>query len=155
MSSEHESGAARERANPGDHSGLPVSPPRTQLRVLPTLNTDGSRRQIRPRTFEGRFWRARRPVALGLMLLFTGLPFVRVAGKPAVLLDIAAREFTFFGTTFRATDGVLLMLALLTIFVAIFLVTAWVGRAWCGWACPQTVYMEFLFRPSSAGWRAD
>jgi cytochrome c oxidase accessory protein FixG len=118
-----------------------------QLRVLPTLNTDGSRRQIRPRTFEGRLWRARRRVAVGLMLFFAGLPFVRVAGKPAVLLDIVAREFTFFGTTFRATDGVLLMLVLLAIFVSIFLVTAWVGRAWCGWACPQTVYMEFLFRP--------
>ncbi|MEY2929348.1 MAG: hypothetical protein RL033_97 [Pseudomonadota bacterium] len=115
--------------------------------MLPTLNTDGSRRQIRPRTFEGRVWHARRWVAVGLMLLFAALPLLRVAGKPAVLLDIAAREFTFFGTTFHATDGVLLMLALLVIFVSIFLVTAWVGRAWCGWACPQTVYMEFLFRP--------
>jgi cytochrome c oxidase accessory protein FixG len=115
--------------------------------VIPTLNDDGSRRRIRPRTFEGRFWRARRVSALGLMLLFAGLPLLRVAGKPAVLLEVAAREFTFFGATFRATDGVLLMLALLTIFVGVFLVTAWIGRAWCGWACPQTVYMEFLFRP--------
>jgi cytochrome c oxidase accessory protein FixG len=147
MSREHKSGAAWQRPNPTAPAAVPATPPRTHLRVLPTLNTDGSRRQIRPRAFEGRFWRARRPVALGLILLFTGLPFLHVAGKPAVLLDIAAREFTFFGTTFRATDGVLLMLALLTIFVGIFLVTAWVGRAWCGWACPQTVYMEFLFRP--------
>jgi cytochrome c oxidase accessory protein FixG len=115
--------------------------------VLPTLNDDGSRRRLRPRLFEGRFWRARRGVALGLMLSFAGLPLLRVAGKPAVLLDVAAREFTFFGATFRATDGVLLMLALLLVFVTIFLVTAWIGRAWCGWACPQTVYMEFLFRP--------
>jgi len=149
MSSIREPAAARSQPNaaPAPAAAAPGSPPRAQLRVLPTLNTDGSRRRIRPRTFEGRFWHARRRVAVGLMLLFAGLPFVRVAGKPAVLLDIVAREFTFFGTTLRATDGVILMLALLAIFGAVFLVTAWVGRAWCGWACPQTVYMEFLFRP--------
>lgn len=121
--------------------------PRVALRVLPTLNDDGSRRRLRPRLFMGRYFRARRPLAVCLMVLFAVLPFLRVSGKPAVLLDIAAREFTFFGTTFGATDGVLLMLALLAIFVSIFLVTAWLGRAWCGWACPQTVFIEALFRP--------
>ena len=116
-------------------------------RVLPTLNDDGSRRWIRPRTFDGRFLRARRRVGWALIALFAGLPFVRVGGNPALLFDIPARQFHFFGATLRATDGVLLMLLLLTIFVAIFAITAWIGRAWCGWACPQTVYMELLFRP--------
>jgi len=143
MSSQRDSGAARS----SPQAAPPLAAPRTHLRVLPTLNEDGTRRRIRPRTFTGRFWRVRRGVALGLMLLFAALPLVRVAGKPAVMLDVAAREFTFFGATFRATDGVLLMLAMLAVFVTIFLVTAWLGRAWCGWACPQTVYLEFLFRP--------
>lgn len=116
-------------------------------RVLPTLNTDGSRRWIRPRTFDGRFFRARRAVAWGLLAIFWAIPFLRVNGHPAVLLDIPAREFHLFGALYRATDGVLLMLLLLACFVAVFAVTAWLGRAWCGWACPQTVYMEFLFRP--------
>ena len=116
-------------------------------RVLPTLNADGTRRLIRPRLFPGRYFRARRVLAWSLLALFWLLPFARVGGKPAVLLDIPGRAFHLFGATFRATDGVLLMLALLVIFVAIFAVTAWVGRAWCGWACPQTVYMEFVFRP--------
>jgi cytochrome c oxidase accessory protein FixG len=115
--------------------------------VLPTLNQDGSRRWIRPRPFDGRFLRARRKVGWGLIALFAGLPFVRVGGHPALLFDIPARQFHFFGATLRATDGVLLMLLLLTIFVSIFAITAWIGRAWCGWACPQTVYMELLFRP--------
>lgn len=121
--------------------------PTAPRRVLPTLNTDGSRRWLRPRPFTGRFFRARRAVALGLVLLFAALPWIDVGGHPALLLDIAAREFHVFGATFRATDGVVLMLLLLSIFVGIFLITAWLGRAWCGWACPQTVYMEFLFRP--------
>lgn len=116
-------------------------------RVLPTLNDDGTRRWIRPRLFDGRFLRARRRVGWALIALFAALPFVRAGGKPVLLLDIPERQFHFFGATLRATDGVLLMLLLLIIFVTIFAVTAWIGRAWCGWACPQTVYMELLFRP--------
>jgi cytochrome c oxidase accessory protein FixG len=116
-------------------------------RVLPTLNDDGTRRWIRPRPFDGRFLRARRRVGWALIALFAALPFVRVGGRPALLFDIPARQFHFFGATLRATDGVLLMLLLLVIFVTIFAVTAWKGRAWCGWACPQTVYLELLFRP--------
>jgi cytochrome c oxidase accessory protein FixG len=81
------------------------------------------------------------------MVTFVALPWLRIGGRPVVLLDVARREFTLFGRTFLPTDGVLLMLLLLAIFVAIVLVTALVGRAWCGWACPQTVYMEFLYRP--------
>ena len=121
--------------------------PSAARRVLPTLNADGSRRWPRPRSFDGRFLRARRRVGWALIALFAALPFVRVGGAPALLLDVPARQFHFFGATLRATDGALLMLLMLTIFVSIFAITAWVGRAWCGWACPQTVYMELLFRP--------
>lgn len=116
-------------------------------RVLPTLNQDGSRRRIRPQLFAGTTYKQRFWVGWGLMLLFVALPFLRVKGKPAILLDVAERQFVFFGATFLATDGVVLMLLLLSIFVAVILITALVGRAWCGWGCPQTVYMEFLFRP--------
>jgi cytochrome c oxidase accessory protein FixG len=122
---------------------VPVHPER----VLPTMNADGTRRVIRPRLYRGSTWRARRWVAYALMLLFVVLPWVRVGGRPLVLLDVLHREFTLFGRTFLATDGVLLMLLLLAIFLAVVLVSAVLGRAWCGWACPQTVYMEFLFRP--------
>lgn len=122
---------------------VPIAPER----VLPTLNSDGTRNRIRPRLYPGRLFRARRIVAWLLMALFVALPLLRVAGKPAILLDVVNRRFVLFGRTFLATDGVLLMLLLLAIFVGVVLVTALVGRAWCGWACPQTVYMEFLFRP--------
>jgi cytochrome c oxidase accessory protein FixG len=121
--------------------------PAAPRRVLPTLNQDGSRRWIRPRPFDGRFVRARRRLGWGLIALFASLPFVRVGGNPALLFDIPSRQFHCFGATLRATDGVLLMLLLLSVCVSVFAITAWIGRAWCGWACPQTVYMEFLFRP--------
>jgi len=116
-------------------------------RVLSTLNEDGSRRWIRPRFSLGGFFRKRRVVAWSLILIFVVLPYIRMNGKPAILLDLPRREFTLFGTTFAATEMVLFMLILGAIFVLVFFVTALVGRAWCGWACPQTVYMEFLFRP--------
>jgi cytochrome c oxidase accessory protein FixG len=116
-------------------------------RVLPTLNDDGTRRWIRPRLFRGRFLRARRAVAWTLLVLFAALPFARMNGEPAMLLDVRHRQFFLLGRTFLPTDGVLLMLLLLAIFVGIFLATAVLGRVWCGWACPQTVYMEFVFRP--------
>jgi cytochrome c oxidase accessory protein FixG len=120
---------------------------RAPERVLPTLNQDGTRRWIRPRHVTGKFERRRLAVGWALIATFCSLPFVRVGGKPAVLLDVVHREFTLFGRTFLATDGVLLMLLMLSILVGIILLTALVGRAWCGWGCPQTVYMELLFRP--------
>ncbi|HEY3500316.1 MAG TPA: cytochrome c oxidase accessory protein CcoG, partial [Polyangiaceae bacterium] len=90
---------------------------------------------------------ARRVTAWGLMVLFAVAPWLQIGGKPLILLDLPRRQFTLFGQTFLPTDGVLLMLLLLSIFVAVIWITALVGRGWCGWACPQTVYMEFLFRP--------
>lgn len=116
-------------------------------RVLPTLNEDGTRRWIRPKPAHGAYWRARRVVAVVLMVVFFLIPHLRMVGKPLILLDLPRRQFTLFGTTFLPTDTLLLMLLLASILITIFLLTALFGRVWCGWACPQTVYMEFLFRP--------
>ncbi|MCA9136378.1 MAG: cytochrome c oxidase accessory protein CcoG [Planctomycetales bacterium] len=115
--------------------------------VLSTLEQDGSRRWLRPRLSTGKWWHRRRIVAYLLMVVFVAIPHLRIGGKPVILLDIAARKFTIFGKTFLPTDTMLLALLMLTVFVSIVLITAIAGRAWCGWACPQTVYMEFLFRP--------
>jgi cytochrome c oxidase accessory protein FixG len=116
-------------------------------RVLPTLNHDGTRRWLRPTLSRGRFFRRRRGLAWVLIALFALIPYLRMNGKPLILLDVVRRQFTLFGTTFLPTDTGLLMLLLVGIFLAIFWLTAVYGRVWCGWACPQTVYMEFLYRP--------
>lgn len=118
-----------------------------EARVLSTLNSDGSRRWLTPRPSRGRFWHRRRAVAYGLITLFVGLPYLRINDKPAVLLDIVHREFTLFGRTFLPTDTPLLALLIVGVFVAVFFATAVLGRVWCGWGCPQTVYLEFVFRP--------
>ncbi len=115
--------------------------------VLSTLEKDGTRRWMRPKLSKGQWWHRRRVVAYILMMVFITVPYLRIGGKPLIRLDIAAREFTIFGHTFLPTDTLLLALAMLSAFVSIVFITTVVGRAWCGWACPQTVYIEFLFRP--------
>lgn len=132
---------AEDNSSPGESLLEP------ELHVLSTLEQDGSRRWLRPKLSKGNLWKQRRIVAYLLMVVFVAVPHARIGGKPVLLLDIAARQFTILGKTFLPTDTMLLALLMLTIFVSIMLVTAIAGRAWCGWGCPQTVYMEFLFRP--------
>jgi cytochrome c oxidase accessory protein FixG len=115
--------------------------------ILSTLNDDGSRRWLKPKPSPGRLLTARRIVAYGLIALFALLPLIHVNGRPLVMLDLIARRFHIFGTTFYPTDTLLLALLLVGTFLTIFWLTALFGRVWCGWACPQTVYMEFVYRP--------
>lgn len=115
--------------------------------VLSTLEKDGSRRWLRPKLSSGRLLKWRRVVAYVLIAIFTLIPFLKLNGKPLVLLDIVRRKFTLFGYTFLPTDSLLLAVFAVGSLISIFLLTAFLGRVWCGWACPQTVYMEFVFRP--------
>lgn len=123
------------------------APPVRSGRVLPTLNEDGTRRWIRPKPSHGKWWHRRRIVAYALMILFFAVPHLRLFGKPLFLMDLPHRQFTLMTFTFLPTDTLLFMLVMASGVLGIFLVTAFFGRAWCGWACPQTVYLEFLFRP--------
>jgi cytochrome c oxidase accessory protein FixG len=116
-------------------------------RVLSTLNQDGTRRYIRPKLAHGRFLTRRRVVGVALIALFILLPRLRIAGHPALLLDVLSGEIHIGGMLFRPSDGFLLALLGIAIVVAVFLVTALFGRVWCGWGCPQTVYLELVFRP--------
>ena len=115
--------------------------------VLSTMRQDGSRRWLYPTLSQGRFLTARRGVAYLLIALFFLLPVVHINGEPAMFLDIVHRRFALFGGVFYATDTALLMLLGLTLVLGVAWFTALFGRVWCGWGCPQTVYLEFVFRP--------
>ncbi len=115
--------------------------------VLSTLERDGSRRWLKPKLSKGKLLTLRRWMAYLLIAVFTLVPFIKIGGKPFVLLDIVARRFTIFSFTFLPTDTILLAIFMVGMLLTIFLFTALFGRVWCGWACPQTVYMEFVFRP--------
>jgi cytochrome c oxidase accessory protein FixG len=115
--------------------------------VLTTLTREGKRRWIYPVPSPGRFNTQRRIVAYALMLLYLLLPIIHINGRPAILLDVMQREFALFGAVFYPTDTVLLMILGVGGILAIIVLTALLGRVWCGWGCPQTVYLEYLFRP--------
>jgi polyferredoxin len=116
-------------------------------RVLATLEEDGRRRWIRPKPSPGRWWKRRFAVAWILIAVYTFVPWIRIDGMPAVLLDLVERKFVIFGSVFRPNETLLFGLAFISVFLGIFLLTAVYGRVWCGWACPQTVYLEFVYRP--------
>jgi len=115
--------------------------------VLSTLNQDGTRHYIRPKLARGRFLTRRRIVGFALIALFVFLPRLRIGGNPALLIDLPSREIYVLGTLFRPSDGIALAFLGITIAATVFLVTALFGRVWCGWGCPQTVYLELVFRP--------
>ncbi|HEX8877793.1 MAG TPA: cytochrome c oxidase accessory protein CcoG [Phycisphaerales bacterium] len=125
----------------------PAAQPGQPPSVLSTLNADGSRRWLLPKPSIGRFFHRRRVVAYLLILIFTAIPYISINGKPLILLDLSTRHFHIFGQTFLPTDTLMLALLVLSVFLTIFLLTALFGRVWCGWACPQTVYLEFVYRP--------
>lgn len=140
-------GASPARAATTAASAQQEEMPHLQGGGLTTLNADGSRKWLKPRLSEGRFWHARRIVAYVLILLFTAIPYISMNGKPLMLIDLTTRKFTFFGKTYLPTDTLLLSLLCMMIALGVFWITALWGRVWCGWGCPQTVYMEYVYRP--------
>ncbi len=113
---------------------------------LYSIRSDGSRRFLHPADVRGRFIRWRRVGFVALLAIYVALPLVDVGGHPAVHLDIADRRFYLFGGVFNATDVWLVVFALLAFAFGLLFVTSWLGRAWCGWACPQTVFLEGVYR---------
>lgn len=113
---------------------------------LSSIKEDGSRNHIHPADVKGRFVSRRNVVYAVLIAIYVAMPFVRVGGKPAIHLDIAARRFFLFGATFNAQDAWLVFFLITTVGFGLLFFTAWLGRVWCGWACPQTVFMEGVYR---------
>ena len=122
------------------------------LRQLPvisegSLGRDGRHKRPYPADVTGRFVRARRVVYFALIALWAALPWIPVGGHPAVFLDVDKRQFFLFGMTFNAQDSWLSFFALSGVGFGLVYATALLGRVWCGWACPQTVFLEAVFRP--------
>ena len=112
-----------------------------------TIRDDGSRPFIYPSDVRGPFKTVRRVVAYLLLVLYLSLPWIKVNGYPAVFLDVSERRFHLFGLTLAAQDMWLLFFVITGLGFSLFFVTALLGRVWCGWACPQTVFLEHVYRP--------
>lgn len=113
---------------------------------IATVDADGKRIWVYPKKPSGRLHQARIAItAVLLTLLFAG-PFLTINGRPFLLLNFFERKFVIFGQAFWPQDFFLLALVLISFFVFIILFTVVFGRLWCGWACPQTLFMEMVFR---------
>ncbi len=111
-----------------------------------TIAADGSRPFLYPADVRGRLTARRSLSAWILIAVYLLLPWVPVGGHPAVFLDVAGRRFHFFGFTLAAQDTWLLFFGVSGLGFALFFVTALFGRVWCGWACPQTVFLDHVYR---------
>jgi cytochrome c oxidase accessory protein FixG len=112
-----------------------------------SLRADGRRERIVPADHKGRFTTARWIVRIVLIAFAAVLPFVRIAGRPAIFLDVPARRFFFFGWSLNAQDAWLSFFVITAVGFGLVVLTTVLGRVWCGWACPQTVLLEGMFRP--------
>src|SRR5688500_11584792 len=107
----------------------------------------GTRQWVYPLAVDGRFQRLRRWTFLALHLVLFVIPWVTVAGHPALLFDLEDRRLYAFGAIFTAADTILLLLLLLFLAFSLFFFTSLYGRVWCGYACPQTVFLDAWIRP--------
>ncbi len=110
------------------------------------ISESGSRIWIYPKKPKGKYYTKRKIFSYFLLIALFGLPFIKYDGKPFVLFNFLERQFIIFGLHFTPEDFFLFALAMLTFIVFIILFTVIFGRVFCGWMCPQTIFMEMVFR---------
>ena len=113
---------------------------------LATIDEKGKRVWVYAKKPKGKFTFWRNVTGFILLAFFLLAPFIRIGGKPLLLLNFIDRELILFGVQFWPQDFHLFYLAMISLMVFIILFTVAFGRIWCGWACPQTVFMELIFR---------
>ena len=110
------------------------------------LTDQGGRNWVYAKKPKGKWYTRRTIFGWILLLFFIAVPFIRINGNPFILLDIESRKFIIFGAIFWAQDTLILSLLMLSFILFIILFTVTFGRLWCGWACPQTIFLEMVFR---------
>jgi cytochrome c oxidase accessory protein FixG len=113
---------------------------------IATVDAKGKRKWIFAQKPKGKFYNIRTWVSWGFFILFFTLPFLKFNGRPLFLFNIPEARFIIFGKIFWPQDFMIFGLTMVTFIVFIILFTAAFGRLFCGWVCPQTIFMEMLFR---------
>ncbi len=113
---------------------------------IATVDESGKRVWIYPKKPKGHYYRWRTYVSWVLLAFLFGAPFIKIHGEPMFLFNVLERKFILFGIPFMPQDFHLFVLAMLTLVVFIILFTVVWGRLFCGWVCPQTIFMEMVFR---------
>ena len=113
---------------------------------IATISEEGKRNWIYPKKPSGKFYKWRSYVSYFLLtILFLG-PWIRIDGEPLLMINVLERKFVIFGQIFWPQDFSLFAIGMITSIVFIILFTVIYGRIFCGWICPQTIFMEMVFR---------
>ncbi len=110
------------------------------------MSAKNKREWIYARKPAGKLFNYRQATGYSLLALLICSPFIKVNGEQLFLFNIIDRKFVLFGTVFWPQDLYIFVFGMLIAMVCIVLFTVVYGRVWCGWACPQTIFMELIFR---------
>lgn len=113
---------------------------------LATMDEQGKRKWIYANKPKGKLYNIRTYLSALYFLVFFGLPFIKIDGRPLFLFNVINAKFILFGKVFWPQDFFILGLGMIAFILFIILFTAAFGRLFCGWACPQTNFMEMMFR---------
>jgi cytochrome c oxidase accessory protein FixG len=127
-------------------SSQPQKIKRPNLDSVTSINDDGSHHILHPADVNGRFTLARRFVAGLMIAVYVAMPWIPINGAPALFFDVEMRRFHVFGLTMVTQDMWVLFFAISGLGFLLFVITAVLGRIWCGWACPYTVFLDHIFR---------
>ncbi len=113
---------------------------------IATIDEEGKRKRVFPKRVRGRFATARQRVAYVLLaFLFIG-PWIKIGGQPLFLLDVIGRKFVLVGQIFRPADTFIFVLLMISGVLSVIVFTVAFGRIFCGWVCPQTIFLEHVYR---------
>lgn len=113
---------------------------------IATVNEEGKRVWVFPKKPVGRYFNKRKVVSYLLLLFLFAAPHIKIGGHQLLLFNVLERKFIIFGKVFWPQDLYLFALALIIGVVFVILFTIIYGRLFCGWVCPQTIFMEMVFR---------
>ena len=122
------------------------APKQPNLDSVTTINRDGSHHFLHTADVKGKWTTARRAFGAVLIAVYVMLPWIPVNGSPALFFDVEHRRFHIFGLTLVPQDLWVIFFGITGLGFALFFVTALLGRLWCGWACPYTVFLDHVFR---------
>jgi cytochrome c oxidase accessory protein FixG len=111
-----------------------------------TISKEGKRNYIHPKKPKGKLYNLRTWFSIFYLVVFFTLPFIKVNGGPFIMINILERKFILFGLIFWPQDFFIFGIGMVTFIVFVILFTVVFGRIFCGWACPQTIFMEMVFR---------
>ena len=114
--------------------------------TIATVNEEGKRNKIFPKKVNGKYASARKYVAWALLVFLFAAPWMTIGGQPLFMIDVIDRKFVLLGQIFRPADTFIFVLLMISGVVSVIIFTVAFGRIFCGWICPQTIFLEQVYR---------